>query len=61
MRNFNFKIPSDLDARLKTASKRSGAPMSEIIRRSVVEYLEQEERRYGKDGRRADAMAEAMA
>jgi predicted DNA-binding protein len=45
MRNFNFIIPPDLDTRLKAESERTGAPMSEIIRRAVRDYLEESDKR----------------
>ena len=38
-RNFNFVIPRDLDDRLKDESKRSGVPMSVMVRRAVDLYL----------------------
>ena len=43
MRNFNFKIPDPLDARLKAESERSGMMLSEIVRRAIDEYLERRE------------------
>lgn len=44
MRNFNFLIPAQLDSRIKAESERSGASLSEIVRRAVDEYLERRER-----------------
>ena len=38
-RNFNFKIPSELDSELKAEAQRTGAPMSEIVRRAIKIYL----------------------
>jgi predicted DNA-binding protein len=45
MRNFNFLISEHLDDRLKCESDRSGASLSEIVRRAIDEYLERKERR----------------
>ena len=39
MRNFNFQIDSDLDARLKAYSEATGVPMSEIIRRAIDSWI----------------------
>lgn len=43
MRNFNFKIPGQLDSRLKAEAERSGLMLSEIVRRAIDEYLERHE------------------
>ena len=60
-RNFNFVIPGDLDALLKAESERTGAPMSEIVRRSIGEYLARSKRRVLRpvaDGRDQDRLYE---
>lgn len=64
MRLFNFKIRDDLDARLKAESERTGAPMSEIVRRAIHEYLERSESDAQAPCRartRTDAMATFVA
>jgi predicted transcriptional regulator len=61
MRLFNFQIPDDLDQRIKSESERTGAPMSEIARRALRDYLDYQERGHGKDGKRVDAMASPLA
>ncbi len=53
MRNFNFKIDDDLDLRLKADSTETGVPMSEIVRRAIVRFLDDRERqrkRVSRDG-----------
>ena len=49
MRNFNFKIPTQLDERLKAESERTGAKLSEIVRRAIDEYLEDREATLGHE------------
>jgi metal-responsive CopG/Arc/MetJ family transcriptional regulator len=40
MRRYNFFFPEDLIEELKELSKKTGAPMSELLRRSLKEYLD---------------------
>lgn len=40
MRLFNLMIDDDLDRDLKAESKRTGAPMAEIIRRATRRHLD---------------------
>jgi predicted DNA-binding protein len=53
MRNFNFMIDRRLDAKLKAEHKRTGTPMSEIVRRAINRYLtEREENSLNGNGQR---------
>lgn len=40
----NFFLPEDLVARMKQYSERSGASMSEIVRRAISAWLKEHER-----------------
>lgn len=61
MRAFNIRIPKDLDSRLKSVSKLTGIPMSEVVRRGTIKELERLERQHGPEAGRIDAVAEAVA
>lgn len=41
MRPFQLDLPVALHEQLKAASLKSGAPMAEIIRRAITEYLKE--------------------
>lgn len=46
---FRFKLPPQLEVRLKRESERSGFSIAEILRRSADEYLDRKEEKARKD------------
>ena len=61
MRNFNVRLPNDLDERLKAVSELTGTPMSEVVRRGTTKELDRLEQQHGTVANRVDAVAEAVA
>ena len=41
MTRHNFFLPDELVAQMKDVSKRTGVPMSEIVRRALQRYLDE--------------------
>lgn len=44
MERYNFFFPEELMAELKRMSEETGAPVSELVRRAVKEYLDKRKR-----------------
>jgi predicted DNA-binding protein len=44
MKRTNFYFPPQMLARLKAASKKTGLPVSELLRRAVENYLKKQDK-----------------
>ena len=44
MKRTNYYFPKQMLAKLKAASKKTGLPVSELIRRAVEDFLKQHEK-----------------
>jgi predicted DNA-binding protein len=42
MKRYNFYLPQEIMKSLKELSKKTGVPMSEMLRRMIREYLKKE-------------------